>query len=101
MWYSKVSIGGYDHDVLPEPDEPQFTDLNIIGGDFLHLNKGQAWYDYVEGRVTVHFGGGWEPRKKLEPLMTKLPKISELPKGVGGAQEVRTVIDGFGVGVGK
>ncbi|PUU78570.1 hypothetical protein B9Z19DRAFT_1126630 [Tuber borchii] len=79
-WFTKVWIGGYSHDVMQEPEEPQFTDLNILGGDFLHPNKGQVWYDYVEGKVTAYFGGGWGTHKIFPPPMTKLPSAPKPPK---------------------
>lgn len=56
---SSVTIGGHIHSVSVSPENSQFRDINLLGGDFLKTHNVYLTVDYPQNRVKLYFGGEW------------------------------------------
>jgi len=59
-----VKLAGYSHSVYMSPRNSHFADVNILGMDFCNVNQVRPWHDYENRKVTLYFGGGWEPHRE-------------------------------------
>lgn len=57
-----VKLAGYRHSVYMSPKNSHFANVNILGMDFCNVNEVRPWHDYKNRKVTLYFGGGWEPQ---------------------------------------
>ncbi|KAF8454684.1 hypothetical protein BDZ91DRAFT_801666 [Kalaharituber pfeilii] len=59
-----VKIGGSYHPVHMSPESSHFSDVNLLGVDFLNACDVFPWYDYENDKVRLYFGKEWVVVKK-------------------------------------
>ncbi|CUS15246.1 unnamed protein product [Tuber aestivum] len=62
----RVTIAGYPHVVYRSPSSGTFSNINILGMDFLRLNQISLWNDFEKHQVRMPFGQKWEPHRKAK-----------------------------------
>jgi len=59
----RVNIAGHSHSIELTPKGSHFSDLNLLGNDFLCQHKVTVFPGNEEGKVKLYFGETWAFRK--------------------------------------
>ncbi|KAF1808751.1 hypothetical protein P152DRAFT_208066 [Eremomyces bilateralis CBS 781.70] len=58
-------IAGHKHAIYMAPPDSHFANINILGGDFCHMNRLRPWVDDEHRAVTYYIGNKWDVTPKL------------------------------------
>ena len=56
-----ASIAGHNHPIHLAPSKSHFANVNLLGGDFCHMNRLRPW-EHDDGRMVTYYIG----RKKWD-----------------------------------
>ena len=61
-----VSLGGFHHQVHRSPDNAHFSEVDLIGTDFMNSYEINLWWEHRKKIGKMYIGGGWKAPSKQE-----------------------------------